>query len=292
MRLLIIGSARSTAVFLDALTESPHEIVGLITRPGSPSEGDWCDLVPWAARHGVPVLAAGDANAESAAAFIDGAAPEVILCLGWNQLLSPGIYEKAPWGGIGFHPAALPKNRGRHPLIWALALGLTETAATFFRLAPKADAGAILAQQTIPIGDADDAGQLYDRVMAAAVPLLLELLGDPDRLKSGGVQQTPGSGNRWRKRTAADGRIDWRMSTRSILNLVRALRPPYPGATFLHRGAPVVVWRAENGGPMGDENLEPGKVLSGGPCPVIKTGDGCIRLTEWEAVELDAGEYL
>ena len=30
-------------------------------------------------------------------------------------------------GVIGYHPAELPKNRGRHPLIWALVLGLKKT---------------------------------------------------------------------------------------------------------------------------------------------------------------------
>ena len=25
---------------------------------------------------------------------------------------------------IGFHPAALPANKGRHPIIWSLVLGL------------------------------------------------------------------------------------------------------------------------------------------------------------------------
>ena len=35
-------------------------------------------------------------------------------------------------GVLGFHPSELPKNRGRHPLIWALALGLKKSASTFF----------------------------------------------------------------------------------------------------------------------------------------------------------------
>lgn len=35
-------------------------------------------------------------------------------------------------GVLGYHPAKLPQNRGRHPLIWALALGLKKSASTFF----------------------------------------------------------------------------------------------------------------------------------------------------------------
>jgi len=43
--------------------------------------------------------------------------------------------------------------------------------------------------------------------------------------------QDPESGNVRRKRTAEDGRIEWRMSATDIHNLVRALATPYPGAT-------------------------------------------------------------
>ncbi len=34
-------------------------------------------------------------------------------------------------GVIGCHDTMLPQNRGRHPIIWALALGLKETGQTF-----------------------------------------------------------------------------------------------------------------------------------------------------------------
>ena len=39
--------------------------------------------------------------------------------------------------------------------------------------------------------------------------------------------------NTWRKRSAKDGIIDWRMSSASIYNLVRGLSRPYVGADFI-----------------------------------------------------------
>jgi len=50
-------------------------------------------------------------------------------------------------GVIDFHPAALPANRGRHPIIWALVLGLQETASTFFFMDEGADSGDIISQE-------------------------------------------------------------------------------------------------------------------------------------------------
>ena len=35
-------------------------------------------------------------------------------------------------GVLGYHPTKLPKNRGRHPLIWALALESKEKCFNIF----------------------------------------------------------------------------------------------------------------------------------------------------------------
>lgn len=63
--------------------------------------------------------------------FISSLNPDIIYCFGWSKLLSPEIFCLAPKGVIGFHPTKLPHNRGRHPIIWSLVLGLEETASTF-----------------------------------------------------------------------------------------------------------------------------------------------------------------
>lgn len=45
----------------------------------------------------------------------------------------------------------------------------------------------------------------------------------------------------WRKRVSPDGKIDWRMSAKSIFNLVRGLTKPYIGAYFLEDGKEIKV---------------------------------------------------
>jgi methionyl-tRNA formyltransferase len=79
-------------------------------------------------------------------------------------------------GVVGFHPAALPENRGRHPLIWALVLGLEETASTFFFMDEGADSGDLLSQRRISIEPADDAGSLYARITEVAMCQIREFV--------------------------------------------------------------------------------------------------------------------
>jgi len=194
---------------------------------------------------------------------------------------------------VGFHPAALPANRGRHPLIWALVLGLEETASTFFFMDQGADSGDILSQRSIRISGDDDAGTLYGKITESALGQLEEFV---PTLAAGCFQRIPQDhrkANTWRKRGKKDGKIDWRMSSRSIHNLVRGLARPYVGAHFEIPEGEVIVWKTEmvDGFP---ENMEPGKVLdvdSSGI--VVKAGEGAIRITAMEPeVQLEIGAYL
>ena len=199
-----------------------------------------------------------------------------------------------PAGAVGFHPAKLPDNRGRHPLIWALALGLKETASTFFMLNAGADEGDIVSQRKVEIAYEDDARTLYDKVMDIAVKQEIELV---ERLESGNVvrvKQNANAGNFWRKRGKEDGRIDWRMSSRAIYNLVRSLTRPYVGAHFVHHGTEWKVWKAQELDVKDVENIEPGKALALNDDGTVdvKAGDGAVRLVEFDRPKISEGDYL
>jgi methionyl-tRNA formyltransferase len=88
--------------------------------------------------------------------------------------------------------------------------------------------------------------------------------------------------NTWRKRGMADGKIDWRMSARSIHNLVRGLAKPYVGAHFVVDGMEIKVWKTSvlDDAPR---NMEPGRVLAQkNSGPVVKCGEDaiCLLVTE------------
>lgn len=182
-----------------------------------------------------------------------------------------------PLGVIGYHPAALPANRGRHPILWALALGLTDTASTFFSMDDGADSGDIVSQKSVSIGVEDGAGTLYEKIALTAISQLQEVIPKLVDGKLPREPQDPTKANYWRKRTSDDGRIDWRMSKTSIRYLVRALTHAYLGAHFEHEGEQVKVFRSELV-ENHESNLEPGKVVCVGPQSlIIKTGIGAIK---------------
>jgi methionyl-tRNA formyltransferase len=293
MRIVFIGTVEFSKLALEHLVTLGAEIAGICTLKESKFNADHVDLTSVGVEHGIPCFYADDINSTEALMWIKSKAPDVIFCFGWSKLLKQEWLTLAPIGVVGFHPAALPANRGRHPIIWALVLGLDKTASTFFFMDAGADSGDILSQREILISDQDDARTLYNKVTEAALAQIEEFLpqlanGSVQRIKQGQLHV-----NTWRKRGRADGIIDWRMSAQSIHNLVRGLTGPYVGAHFLAEGKEIKVWKTLVYRPV-ENNIEPGKVLAhSANGPVVKCGEGAICLIEIEPTFVpNVGDYL
>jgi methionyl-tRNA formyltransferase len=293
VRIIFIGTVEFSREALARLVAIDAEVVGVCTLEGSSFNADYADLRPLCREHGIPFKITEEINASESLNWIRELSPDVIFCFGWSRLLKKDLLAAAPLGVVGFHPAALPANRGRHPLIWALALGLEKTASTFFFMDAGADSGDILSQQVIDIDAHDDAGSLYKKVCTTALEQIAQFV---PRLSNGSFErelQNHAQANTWRKRGVADGKIDWRMSARSIHNLVRALTKPYVGAHFVIDGKDIKVWKSKV---LCDvpANAEPGKVLGiHDGAPVIKCGQDalCLLATEPTFSPIE-GSYL
>jgi methionyl-tRNA formyltransferase len=278
MRIVFVGAVEFSLRALERLVELEAEIVGVCTLQESKFNADHADLSSFSKAHGVPSFNVNDINSIETLNWIREKSPDVIFCFGWSRLIKQDLLELAPLGVIGFHPAALPANRGRHPIIWALVLGLKKTASTFFFMDAGADTGDILSQQEILIAEQDDARTLYDKVIQTALTQIAEFLPKLANRSFQRIKQNELFANVWRKRSCADGKIDWRMSAQSIHNLVRGLAAPYVGAHFLVDGKEIKVWKSAiflNA----PNNIEAGKVL-------LKTKEGLVVKCGVDAITL------
>lgn len=301
MRICLIGcvefSERALRKLLELESQDVCEICGVIAKDKSNFNADFVDI-------GKIFIGSGKSGCKlhyyvdelNALSFIKEIKPDIIYCFGWSSLLSRFLLDSVQKGVIGFHPAELPYNRGRHPIIWALALGLEETASTFFRMDEGADSGSILSQKKIPISQEDDARTLYDKIVEEAICQIDDFTKD---LAVGAAifkEQDHNVANYWRKRSAKDGIIDWRMQAENIYNLVRALSSPYPGAEFyLEEGRVIKVWSSTVERAFFSVNLEPGKILDkeGNRLLVKCGGETALWLEDIEPmIEKSVGDYL
>ena len=292
MRILFIGSVIFSKRCLLKLIDIGHKPIGVCTLESSEFNSDHYDLSKISSENSIPFIYSKDINSEDSIKWISSLSPDLILCFGWSRLLKSEILQIPTHGVVGFHPSKLPENRGRHPLIWALVLGLKETASTFFMMDEGADTGDIISQKRILIDDNDNAFSLYEKVSNTALNQIEVLI---NQFISGSIEKVNQKNlisNSWRKRGINDGKIDWRMSAKSIYNLVRGLSKPYVGAHFEFKGDIIKVWNSKI---IIDKrkNIEPGKVLSLKNGILIKTGDNSILLKNIEpSINLTEGIYL
>ena len=293
MKIVFIGAVQFSFESLKHLVNLGAEVVGVCTLERSEVNSDHVDLRNFCILNEIPCVYINDINSIESITWIKEKSPDIIFCFGWSKLIKQELLRLAPLGVIGFHPAALPANRGRHPIVWALVLGLEKTASTFFLMDDSVDGGDIISQVELSIEYDDDANTLYKKIVSTALMQISNFLPEISKGVFKRIKQDKNHANIWRKRGTQDGRIDWRMSALSIHNLVRGLTKPYVGAHFLLNGKEIKVWKTS---PIFDvsNNIEPGKVMlhhSGEV--IIKCGDGAILLTITEVnLKEHIGSYL
>ena len=220
------------------------EVPLVITHADSPGEAIWFDSVArHAGWHGARVLLPPDVNAPGVLAEVRAAQPDFLFSFYYRQMLGAALLAAAPRGAYNLHGSLLPKYRGRAPVNWAVLKGERASGATLHRMAAKPDAGAIVAQQAVPILPDDTAVEVFRKVTVAAELALDRAL---PALLAGTAEHRPQDlehGSYFGRRTAADGRIDWSAGSRAVHDLVRAVAPPYPGAHASAAGHTLKVWR-------------------------------------------------
>ena len=105
-------------------------------------------------------------------------------------------------GVVGYHPAKLPKNKGRHPLIWTLVLGLKKVLQHFF-MDEQADSGDILSQKNFKILLTDNAKDLYDKVIKISLMRIEKFIPKLQNKSYKTIKQNSKISNFWRKRNLA-----------------------------------------------------------------------------------------
>ena len=208
-------------------------------------------------------------------------APDLLFVWSYSMLLPPELLALAPRGAVNLHGGLLPEYRGGHVMNWAIANGETETGATLAYLDDGIDTGPVIAQGRFAIEPDDDAASLRAKLKITGVALIQEWWPAIADGSAPAIAQDESKARYYRMRTADDGLIDWARSNTDIVNLVRALVSPWPGAFFMIGRTRTVVRRAV--AEATTASAAPGTVVSLDADGVrVATGHGDVRLLSLE----------
>jgi methionyl-tRNA formyltransferase len=239
---IVFGGTPDVAIpSLDALADSRHELVAVVTRPDAPSgRGKKLTASPVAQRAaelGIEVLKPQRTRDEEFVTRLTELAPDCCPVVAYGALLPQRVLEIPRHGWVNLHFSLLPAWRGAAPVQHAILAGDQITGATTFRIVLELDAGPILATVSEPIRPDDTAGDLLHRLSLSGARLLVETL---DGIEDGTLTATPqpetdAQVSYASKINVENARIDWTQSADVLDRLIRACAPA-PGAWTTFRG--------------------------------------------------------
>jgi len=277
---------------LSVLLAHGVEVALVVTHRDNPKETIWFDSVAeLAALHGIPVITPDNPNTPEVVEQLRALQPDFFFSFYYREMLKRELLEIPKRGALNMHGSLLPKYRGRVPVNWAIIRGEISTGSTLHYMTEKPDNGDIVAQQAVPILPDDTALQVFQKVTVAAEIALNDVLPALLAGKAQAVKQDLSKGAYFGGRKAEDGVIDWSQPASAIHNLVRAVAPPYPGATTRLLGKPMRIL----------QTLDTGCTVSGEkPAFYVKEGkayaacgQGVLRVVRFEldGIEMSAAEF-
>lgn len=263
---------------LDELLVRGHDVRLVCTHADDPGENKWFRSVAERAKQAgieTTILEAKDGPwLETRVAEL---APDLILSAYYRRMIPMRVLDLAKRGAFNMHGSLLPKYRGRAPANWAILHGETRIGVTLHHMVKRADAGDIVDREPVEIGPEETTADVTVKCVAAARAVLGRQI---DALLAGTAPREPQDESQatyFGGRKPEDGRIDWTKPAQSVVNLVRAVSEPYPGAFSDVEGKRLYVWKAR----VVERHGFPGAVLSVDP-PVIAAGDRAVELRRWQ----------
>lgn len=168
-----------------------------------------------------------DASSVSLLASLD---LDLLLVIGWSQILHHDALATARLGVIGAHASLLPHNRGSAPINWALIRGDTTAGNTLIWLTDGVDEGSIIDQMEFPVTQYDTCETLYQKVAETNHRMIERILPQLFSGRKPGRRQPHTNETLLPRRRPADGLLDWNQPAQQVYDFVRALTRPYPGA--------------------------------------------------------------
>lgn len=236
MRIVFMGTPDFAVASLDAICQSRHEVVGVVTVPdrqtGRGLKVTYSPVKEYALAHNLPILQPEKLRDEAFQTELRSLNADLFVVVAF-RMLPKDVWSMPPMGTFNLHASLLPKYRGAAPINWAIINGETETGITTFLLNEKIDEGAILLQERIPINADDTAETIHDRLAEMGRTLVVKTI---EGLADGTLKGTPqgecvDKPSPAPKIFKADCAINWNKNGQDIVNFVRGLSP-YPAATM------------------------------------------------------------
>lgn len=282
MNILFMGGHELGAKTLEHLINNNVNVVGVVV---SKNDNDWYRGVDEVAdKFNLNLYEEKNINDQNFLNKIKSLNLDLIVCVNFDQILKKDIINLPTIGCINTHASLLPKYRGRAPLNWAMINGEEYSGVTVHFIDESIDTGDIILQEKIKIDEDYYISDLLNKVKNIYPKIVLNSIRHLESNNLNLIKPDLSKGFYVNKRTKDDGKIDFSKPSKDIMNFIKAISKPYPGAFLYHNNKKIIIWRANldyNTLPQ-YESLDIGTVVFNNSNLFIKLKDAILIATDYE----------
>ena len=236
MRIVFMGTPQFAVKTLDAILNSQHEIVGVVTSTDKPAgrgrKIQQSDVKHYAIKNNIRLFQPEKLQNKNFIKDLKLLNADLFIVVAF-RMLPKIVWEIPKKGTINLHGSILPNYRGAAPINWAIINGEKESGVTTFFINDKIDSGDVLLIEKTEIKDGQTAGELHDKLMEIGSKLIIRTILE---IESGVLkprkQIISESQKKAPKLNRNNTRINWLKDDLTIKQFILGLNP-YPGAWTL-----------------------------------------------------------
>ena len=280
MRIIFMGNPKFAIPTLNAIQKSDHDLIAIVSNPPKPiGRGRILHSTAvgqFAKDNLIHLIEPKNLNSENLFEELKKLNPDIFVVVAY-KILPEKLLLLPRYGSINLHASLLPKYRGAGPIQWALMNGDKNTGVTIFQIKKKIDAGDILLQKEIKIGDDDNMLSLGMRICEEGAKMVLTVLKkiEDDTIKI--IVQDSNKITFAPKITKEMSIINWNWQNVKIHNWIRGLSP-FPGMSTFFKKRRLRIYKTSL---LDGQIKNPGQVIqSSKERLIISTGKGLLEIHE------------
>ena len=231
-----MGTPQFAVESLNAIFQSKHEIVGVVTSTDKPAgrgrKIQQSEVKKYAVINNIRLFQPEKLKDEKLIEGLKNLNADLFIVVAF-RMLPKIIWEIPNKGTVNLHGSILPNYRGAAPINWAIINGEKESGVTTFFINDKIDTGDVLLIEKTTIKDGQTAGELHDKLMEIGSKLLIQTISNLDSgILESKKQLIAESQKKAPKLNRKNTKINWSKDDFSIRQFILGLNP-YPGAWTL-----------------------------------------------------------
>ena len=232
MNIIFFGSGAFGIPSLEALAASAHRILHVVSQPDRPAgRGKQLAGTPvslWGAGAGLPLTRTENANAAEVVEMLRAPSPTAWWCLRSARSCRRNCSGFQRIGRSICIRRCCRSIARAAPINWAVINNDALAGVSVIEVTPRMDAGDILASASTPIGPAETAGELHDRLAKLGASLVPAVLDDIAAAKVRRIVQDELQSTRAPKLSREMAWVDFRQPAAAVSARIRGLSP-WPG---------------------------------------------------------------